>query len=98
MVFSRVVQFISIQLKLFVNFKGAVTKDISIVKSFANRPLAAILDVDIIRQMKFTLVFTINHSRNLNNSHFTHVKNNLFHCNNAAVISCSKEKLENNTC
>ena len=100
--FSRAGQFLIIQPKRFVNFHGTLTKDINIVKYLANISIAVILDSEIVEQRKFTLISTINHSGNLNNGHYTaHVKNNFppawYHCNDAAVISCSKEVLENNT-
>ena len=99
--FSRVGQFLIIQLKRFVNFQGTVTKDINIVKSFANIPIPVIFDNDIVEQRRFTLISTGNYPGNLYNGHYTaHVKNNFSHawyyCNDAVLTSCSKEVLENN--
>ena len=62
--FSRVWQFLIIQLKRFVNFQGTVTKDINIVKCFTNISIPVILDNDIIEQRKFTLISTVGHSGN----------------------------------
>ena len=60
----------------------------------ANISISVILDSEIVEQSKFTLISTIYLSGNLNNGHYTaHVKNNF---SPAAVISCSKEVLENN--
>ena len=42
--FSRVGQFLIIQLKRFVNFQGTLTKDINIVKCLANISIPVILD------------------------------------------------------
>ena len=100
--FSRVWQFLIIQLKRFVNFQGTVTKDINIVKCFTNISIPVILDNDIIEQRKFTLISTVGHSGNSNSGDYTaYVKNNVssawYHCNDATVISCSKDVLENNT-
>ena len=100
--FCRVGQFLTIQLKRFVNFQGTLTKDINFVKCFAKIPIPVILDSDIVEQKKFTLISTVNHSGNLNNSHYTtYVKNNFshnwYHCNDAAVISCPKKLLKKNT-
>ena len=58
--FSRVGQFLIIQLKRFDNFQGTVTKDINIVKSFANIPIPVIFDNDIVEQRRFTLISTGN--------------------------------------
>ena len=71
-------------------------------KCFANISIPVIFDNKIDEQRNFTLISTVNHSGNLNNGHYTaHVKNNFspawYYCNDAAVISCSKEVLENNT-
>ena len=50
----------------------------------------------------YTLISTMNHSRNLDHDHYTpHVRNNLSpawcHCTDAAEISRSEEALGNNT-
>ena len=100
--FSKAGQFIIIQLKRFVNFQGTVTKEINIVKCIASISIPVILDNNIVEQRKFTLISTVNHSGNLDNGHYNaHVKNNFspawYHCSDAAVISYSKEVLENNT-
>ena len=100
--FSRVGQFLIIQLRRFVDFQGTVTKDINMIMCFANIPIPVSLDNDKVEQRKFRLIFTVNHVENLNNGHHTaHVRNNVssawYHCNDIAVISCSKEVLENNT-
>ena len=60
------------------------------------------INIGIVEWRKFTLISTVNHWGNLNNGHYTgHVGNNFspaqYHCNDAAVISCPKEVLENNT-
>ena len=76
-------------MKRFVNFKGTVTNCTDIVKCFAIISIPVILDNDIVQQRKFTLISTT-----------AQVKNNFYpvwyHCNDAAVISCSKEVLESN--
>ena len=100
--FFRVRQFLIIKLKWFVNFQGTVTKDINIVKFFTNIPIPVVLGSLIVEQRKFALISTVSHSGNLINGHYTaNVRNNFspawYHRNDAAVISCSKEVLENNT-
>ena len=100
--FSRIGQFLIIQLKRFVNFQGTVTKDINMVKCFANISIPVILDNDIVKQKKFTLISTVNRSGILNNRPlYCSFRNNLspawYHCSGAAVISCSEEVLESNT-
>ena len=57
------------KLKRFVNLKETVTKDINIVECFANISSPVILDNDIVKPRKVTLISTINHSVNLNNGH-----------------------------
>ena len=91
-----------IELRRFVDFQGTVTRDVNMITCFANIPIPVSLDNDIVEQRKFRLIFTVNHVENLNNDHHTaHVRNNFFsawyRCNDIAVISCSKEVLENNT-
>ena len=46
--FSRVEQFLIIQLKRFANFQGTLTKDINIVKCLANISIPVILDSEIV--------------------------------------------------
>lgn len=67
--FYGVGQFFIIKLKRFVNLKETVTKDINIVECFANKSSPVILDNDIVKQRKVTLISRINHSVNLNNGH-----------------------------
>ena len=46
--FSRVRQFLIVQLKWFVNFQGTVTKDINLFQCFTNISIPAILENDIV--------------------------------------------------
>ena len=79
----------------------AATKDINIVKFFANKSILVILGNDIVEQKKLTLISTVNHTGNINNGHYTaSAKNNFsppWYCSDAAVISWSEEVLENDT-
>ena len=98
--FTRLGDFLIIQLKRFVNFSTFVTKD---SKSVFCNPLIkvpVVVDNEIITQKPYKLIGTVNHSGDLNRGHYTaHILDPdlsvWIHCNDAAVVPSSKKPPDN---
>ena len=94
--------YLIIQVKRFLVFNQAVTKDISKISCIPTLTVPVTLDEDIVGHNKFNLFSTINHSGNLARGHYTSfiksassLSSSWFHCNDAAVIP-SNETAQNN--
>ena len=101
---SKVGDYLIIQVKRFLVFNQAVTKDISKISCIPTLTVPVTLDEDIVGHNKFNLFSTINHSGNLARGHYTSfIKSasssslSWFHCNDAAVIPSNETALNNNT-
>ena len=100
--FSRLGNFLIIQLKRFSNFSGSVTKDARKVWCTSDLNIPISVDNAITINKKFKLIGTVNHSGNLNSGHYTaHIADRFsslwLHCNDSAVVQC-KKSLANNSC
>ena len=95
--------YLIIQVKRFLVFNQAVTKDISKISCIPTLTVPVTLDEDIVGRNKFNLFSTINHSGNLARGHYiSFIKSassslSWFHCNDAAVIPSNETALNNNT-
>ena len=98
---SKVSDYLIIQMKRFLVFNQAVTKDISKISCTPTLSVPVTLMEDIVGHKKFMLIATINHSGNLEREHSTSfiksTSSSWFHCNDAAVIPSKETVLNNDT-
>ena len=103
---SEVGDYLIIQVKRFLVFNQAVTKDVSKISCTPTVAVPVTLDEDIVDHNKFNLFATINHSGNLARGRYTSFlksasssssSSSWFHCNDAAVIPSNETALNNDT-
>ena len=96
---SKVGDCLIIQVKRFLVFNHAVTKDITKISCTPTLTVPVTLDEDIVDHKKFNLTATINHTGNLARGHYTSYKStsSWFHCNDAAVIPSNETAVNNAT-
>ena len=91
--FSKMGDFLIIQLKRFRNLHGSVTKNIQSVKCNQQVQLPVLVGNNTVCNKTFKLIASVNHSGSLERGHYTASINTSsvwFHCNDAAVIQSSK--------
>ena len=97
--FSRIGNYLILQLKRFTGLPNAVRKNIQKVVCTPQLVIPVIVDTEIKYNMHFNLVATINHTGNLKQGHYTaYIKNastSWSHCNDSAVLPTSKSMLDN---
>ena len=90
-----------IQVKHFLVFNQAMTKDISKISCTPALTVPVTLDEDVGDHKKFNLIATINHSGNLARGHHSSfiksTSSAWFHCNNIAVLPSIEAALNNDT-
>ena len=97
--FSKVGQYLVVQLKRFTQQEGVFKRDIQKVFSTPNIEVT-VVDGDLTSQTKYQLIATVNHTGTLDKGHYTAFikpnksKNWLF-CNDAAVLGSSEASVNN---
>ena len=91
--FSRLGDFLIIQIKRFLNFSGTVTKNTKSVYCDPQINVPFNADSNIICNKSYKLIGVVNHSGDLNQGHYTACISNSdasvwFQCNDATVVSC----------
>ena len=104
---SEVGDYLIIQVKRFLVFNQAVTKDVSKISCTPTVAVPVTLDEDIVGHNKFNLFATINHLGNWARGRYTSFlksassssssSSSWFHCNDAAVIPSNETALNNDT-
>ena len=97
---SKVGDCLIIQLKHFLVFNQAVTKDITKISCTPTLTVPVTLDEDKVGHKKFNLICTINHTSNWARGHYTSsIKStsSWFHCNDTAVIPSNEKAVINDT-
>ena len=97
---SKVCDCLIIQVKHFLVFNQAVTKDITKISCSLTLTVPVTPDEDKVGHKKFNLIATINHTGNLARGHYTSsIKStsSWFHCNDTAIIPSNEKAVNNDT-
>ena len=98
--FSRVGEFLIIQLKRFLTLPSSITKDSRVTRYDPLLKIPVSVDNDIVSYRSFKLIGSVNHSGNLNQGHYTAeifdpAIRQWYHCNDKAVVPREKSEANN---